>query len=96
MTLEELIAPGGQACTCGREHRAGLKYLKIGQGAVRMLPEALAAIGCAHPLVVCDLNTERAAMPQVLQALQGAGIPYELYRFDTETVEPDERAVGSL
>jgi len=96
MTLEELIAPDGHACACGREHRVGLKYLKIGQGAVRMLPEALAAIGCAHPWIVCDRNTERAAMPQVLQALQGAGIPYGLYRFDSETVEPDERAVGRL
>lgn len=96
MTLTELIAPEGHACACGRRHTAGLMYLKIGAGAVRLLPEALAKIGCKHPFVFCDQNTCQAAMPQVEEALQGAGIAYARFVFPQEFVEPDEHAVGQL
>lgn len=96
MTLDELIAPEGHACTCGRTHRAGLKYLKIGGGAVRFLPDALRALGRTKAFVLCDRNTYKAAGPQVEQALSGAGIPYALFQFPQEFVEPDEHSVGQL
>jgi len=76
MTLEELIAPEGHACTCGRTHRAGLKYLKIGSGAVRFLPDALQVIGRRKPFVLCDRNTRQAAMPQVENVLAGGNPVY--------------------
>ena len=96
MTLSELIAPGGHACACGRTHSAGLDYLKIGSGAVRLLPDALAKIGIKHPFVFCDRNTYKAAMPQVERALSGAEIPYVRFIFPQEDIEPDEHAVGQL
>ncbi len=95
MTLEELIGPH-EPCACGREHRVGLKYVKIGPHATRFLPEALSALGCRKPFVVCDRNTKKAAMAQVAEALNGAGVPFETYVFQAEHAEPDERAVGSL
>jgi glycerol-1-phosphate dehydrogenase [NAD(P)+] len=96
MTLSELIAPEGHACACGRTHKAGLKYLKIGGGAARFLPEALKKIGCAKPFVFCDQNTYKAAMPQVESALKDAGISYALFIFPQDTIEPDEHAVEQL
>ena len=95
-TLEDLISPRGYACSCGRIHRVALHSLKIGQGAVAGLPEALRAIGCKHPFVVFDRNTEIAAMTPVRAALDGAGFAYTEYRIPLERVEPDEHTVGSL
>ena len=96
MTLEELIAPREQPCACGREHRAGLRYVKIGRGAVRFLPEALQTLHVSHPFVVCDPNTARAALAAVKTALDCAGYAYETYVFAQEHPDPDEHAMGSL
>ena len=96
MTLEELIREGGYECECGRRHEAGLKYLKIGRDAVQYIPEGLAAIGVKRPFVVCDRNTRAAAWDRVRAQLEGAGVPYVLYCFDAEHLEPDERAMGAL
>lgn len=96
MTLEELILPREELCDCGRRHDVGLKYVKIARNAIDSLPEALQAIGCKKPFVVCDRNTKKAAMARVETALKSANIPYELYVFDQARVDPDEQAVGSL
>ncbi len=95
MTLEELIEKHS-LCECGREHSVGLQYVKIGPDATRFLPDALAAIHCRKPFVVCDMNTRRVAMGPVEAALRGAGIPYVVYEFSQARVEPDEHAVGAL
>jgi len=96
MTLEELMDPRGHACTCGRTHRAGLKIVKIGSGAIRFLPDALRELGIKKPFVFCDRNTYGAAGPQAEELLKAAGIPYTLFRFPQEFVEPDEHAVAQL
>ena len=94
--LSELLIPNGHACACGRTHHAGLQYLKIGSGVIRFLPEALAEIGCKKPFLFCDINTYNAAVPQVLDALKQADIPYTLFQLSKEHVEPDEYAVAQL
>ena len=97
MTLAELTAPGGIACSCGKIHRCGLKWFRTGAGALRFLPEALETLGCRHPFVVMDRNTERAAGEAVRRILDENGIPHEDYVFPMEEkIEPDEYAVGSL
>ncbi|MFH1512915.1 MAG: sn-glycerol-1-phosphate dehydrogenase, partial [Bacillota bacterium] len=96
MSLEELIAPREHACACGRTHRAGLAYLKIGGGALRFLPEALHAVGCGKPFIFCDRNTYKAAVPQAEHILHTAGVAYTLFQFPQEFVEPDEHAVAQL
>ncbi len=97
MGLDELLAPQGHACACGRTHRCGLKLLRVGKGAVEALPEALIALGVKRPFVVADEHTYRAAGARVEQVLQAAGIAYTLYRLpDEKRIEPDEWAVGSL
>ena len=96
MTLPELITPQGHACACGRVHNAGLSYLKVGQGAVADLPQALAAIGMRRPFIVYDANTKKAASEQVTAVLKKAAIPFTEYTFAVLHIEPDERAMGSL
>ena len=79
LTLQALIAREIRDCPCGREHSAGLSYLRIGREAVRSLPEALAAIGCRRPFVVCDGNTRRAALGKALSVLGEAGLTYTVF-----------------
>ncbi len=96
MTLEELIRPEGFDCACGRHHRVGLRFVRIGRGAVAALPEALRAVGVRKPFIVCDQNTKAAAWEKVRTVLDAAGVDYTLYCFPWARVEPDERAMGSL
>ncbi|MBE0600303.1 MAG: sn-glycerol-1-phosphate dehydrogenase, partial [Firmicutes bacterium] len=96
MSMAELLAGDGYACSCGRTHRAGLEALHIGGGALRRLPETVKALGSSKPFVFCDANTHRAAGPQVEAALHEAGIPYTLFIFSQPFVEPDEHAVSQL
>lgn len=96
MSLNELIEQDIRDCPCGRAHHAGVTYLRIGRDAVQSLPDALAAIGCRRPFVVCDRNTRQAALGKALAALGAAGVTYTVYELPATHVEPDERAVGSL
>ena len=96
LSLEQLIAPGGHDCTCGRKHDTELKYLKIGSGAVKYLPEALDKLKVQKPFIVCDKNTYAAAWDRVQPVLAQAGIAYTLFIFPSDHLEPDEHAVGAL
>ncbi len=95
-SLESLIAPGGHVCSCGRIHKIKMDYIKIGHHAVTHVPEALKAMNCGYPFIVCDINTEKAAWELVKALLESANIPYIFYCFPMEHVEPDEMAVGAL
>ena len=95
-TLQQLIDPAGHPCACGRTHKMVMDYLDIAPGAVKRLPEALKAVGGTRPFIVCDVHTRAAAWDPVRAVLEDAAIPYTLYCFPMEHVEPDEYAVGSL
>lgn len=98
MTFDELLREGGHACSCGRTHTTGLKFLRVGQGVVETVPEALAFIGKSKPFVVSDANTYRAAGKRVEKILRDAGIPFVSYIYpeQEERLEPDEYACGAL
>lgn len=97
MTLEEILCKEGHECACGKHHACGLKYLKIGKGALEQLPQGMAAIGVKRPFVVMDRNTQKAAGDAVERVLGAHGIPYTCFVFPFEgRMEPDERAVGAL
>jgi len=94
-TLSQLIAPEGHACSCGKVHTCGLKVLRIGQGAVNALPEAMEALGVKKLFVVYDKNTFAAAGEKVEAALKGQA--HVNFTFPMEGhIEPNEYAVGSL
>ncbi len=96
MTLEELIRPEGHGCACGREHKIGLKLLRIGSGAVEALPEGLERLGCQRPFVVCDADTKKAAWPFVQPVLERAGAEYKMHMIRRSHPEPDEETVGEI
>ena len=96
MKLEELIRPQGHRCACGREHKIGLKVLRIGSGAVNALPEGLRALGCKKPFVVCDQDTKKAAWHFVQPVLEKAGVTWCLYEIRRRHPEPDEETVGEI
>lgn len=96
-STEELLAPGGFDCECGLHHEAPIKYLKIGSGAVSHIPDALAALGCKKPFIVCDLNTKNAAWNKVESVLNAAGIEYGFFCFNTaKRLEPNEEVMGAI
>ena len=96
MNLQELIRPEGHACVCGRHHGIGLKYLRIGSGAVENLPEGFKVLGCKRPFIVCDRDTKKAAWHFVQPVLENAGIGYVLYAIHRTHPEPDEETVGEI
>ena len=97
MAPEALLAASGFDCPCGRRHETSLRWLKIRRGALEALPEMLGAIGCAKPLIVCDLNTWEAAGARAAALMEASGIPYRLCRFETrERLMPDEWSLGGI
>ena len=96
MALDELLRQEGHACACGREHKTGLQFLRIGSGVIAAVPEALAFLGRRKPFLVADANTWKAAGQQVAAILEAHQIPYGKYVFPESRghIEPDESAVG--
>ena len=97
LPVEKLLNRTWSDCPCGRPHATDVRYLKIGRGAVNALPEALAALNCRHPFLVCDLNTLDAAGSTAIDALRAAGLPHTLCAFHTrDRLNPAEWELGSL
>lgn len=95
-SLSELTCTEGLACACGHHHAMPMDFLRVGAGAVQSIPDALQAMGCSRPFIVCDINTKAAAWTLVQPVLERAGITYTLYCFRQPRLEPDEYATGSL
>lgn len=98
MSLEELLRPEGHACACGMRHQTGLRFLRIGQGAIQAVPEAIRFLNKKKPFLVADANTWKAAGEKTAALLREAGIPFSSYIFPAARghIEPDESAVGAL
>ena len=98
-TLKELVRPEGYACKCGKRHVCALKYLNIGRGIIREVPQMIAAMGKKKPFVVCDDNTYKVAGARVDEILNGAGIEHGLYIIPltgADRIAPAEWEVGSV
>ena len=108
MTLKELVRPEGHACGCGKQHVCGLKYLNIGRGILKEVPEMVAAMGKTHPFVVCDGNTWAVAGQRIDRILTDAGVSHSCYvipcttgdsglpGMSRERISPAEWEVGSV
>lgn len=96
--LTKLIRPEGFFCTCGRQHAAAIRYLKIGSGVIRLLPEALSALGARHPMVICGPHGYEVAGKTVCALLSQSKINYSLHVIpcdDRGKIKPAEYAAGS-
>jgi len=96
MTLEELVRPEGHDCECGKHHVCELQYLKIGRGAVKHVPDMIAAMHKRRPFVVCDGNTYAVAGAKVCEILTAAGIEHACYIIPGDRISPAEWETGSL
>ena len=98
MTIQQLIDPKGYDCSCGRHHAVDLKYLSVRQGAIEEVPQALEALGCSYPFVICDKNTYEAAGRRVVEILKEAGIAHKLYIVPemAARLRPSEWELGSV
>jgi len=98
MSIHQLLDPNGFPCACGRTHKVDIKFLRVGSGAIQSTPEAVKALGCSYPFVVCDANTYKAAGEQVVEILKKADIQHKLYILPTrkERTKPEELEVGSV
>ena len=93
--FEELLSLGSFECACGKTHSQGVSRVVIEKGAVKRLPEFLAAIGCKKPFLLSGHDTFAAAGEAVTAVLDGALIPYGKYVFPKSPVRPTEFTVGS-
>ncbi|HOL17750.1 MAG TPA: iron-containing alcohol dehydrogenase, partial [Bacillota bacterium] len=67
--------------------------MKHGLGAVKHLPEELAALGVKKPLIVTDAGVVKAGLlDKVLQPLREANVTYEIY--DEVVFNPDLKTVA--
>lgn len=97
LSVEELLTPGGFDCDCGLHHEAPIKYLKIGSGVVKNIPDALKALGAKKPFIICDLNTKAAAWRFVEPVLKESNIEYTLFCLNsTKRLEPNEEVMGAI
>ena len=96
MSLEALVRPEGHDCECGKHHVCELKYLKVGRGVIRHVPDMIAALGKKKPFVVCDKNTYAVAGEKVCQILTDAGIGHTCYIIPGERLSPAEWEIGSV
>lgn len=84
-----------EKCVCGRPHRADVREVISGCGAVEQLPVCLRRLGAESVFLLADPNTFRAAGETVCRLLEKAGIPCTSYVLPAEKPEPDEQSVGS-
>ena len=79
------------SCECGKVHQVAVDEVVIGSGAISRLPEFVRKYNAVRPFLLADRNTFAAAGEQVCKVLD----TYSKYIFETDTLEPDEKAVGS-
>lgn len=96
MNIEQLLAPGGIQCSCGKQHISTVKAIQMGPDVVKNLPDMLAKCGICHPLLVSDRNTSKAAGEQVCMALAQCGILFDDFVMPTDKPDPNELWVGSV
>lgn len=95
--IEDLIRPEGFSCACGKRHTAFVRYLKLGRGAVDLVPDALKALGSTHPMVVCGPYGYEAAGKRVCALLEENAIAYTLCVIpggEHSRIKPAEQAAG--
>lgn len=86
---------GSAHCSCGKEHEVAIDDVVIGRGAVQHLPEFIAKYHSHRPFILTGHNTYEAAGKTVADILRRSNIPFSLYVFQNEHLEPNEEAVGS-
>ena len=92
MELSELIK-GRDVCDCGRSHNCPIDYLVIEEGALKKLPELVAAYSSI--VIAADTNTYEVCGKQV-EALISDKVEATLIYEREGVLVPDEKAIAEL
>ncbi len=95
-SLKELISTDGIKCECGKIHKMPIKRVEVGENALNSVPEILNELNIKKPFIICDQNTSKAAFPLLMPIFEENKIPYGIFQFEVEHLEPDEHAIGSI
>ena len=78
-------------CVCGKSHNVAVDEVVIGSGVIDRLPEFVKKYNATKPFLLADKNTFAAAGERVCAVLDD----FSRYVFPQDSLEPDEKAVGS-
>lgn len=81
-------------CDCGREHYASLRAVKVGEGALKELPNLVKIMGFQSLYLISDSITYSIAGEQCTQILMETGIQHKIIQLDHMGF--DEATLGEL
>ncbi|MCI8293829.1 MAG: sn-glycerol-1-phosphate dehydrogenase [Hespellia sp.] len=94
MSMEQLQSMNKKQCVCGKVHQFDAQVY-TGSGVVSEIPGVLKQYHAKKVYMISDRNTYQAAGNTVYDLIQNQGIPCLSFIYSDETVEPDEKSVGS-
>lgn len=94
--MDYINISNNQKCKCGKVHSAMIDQCISEKGAINKLPEIIKNYNGQKPFLVADSNTYEAAGKKVCEILKSNNIPYSIYVFENDELEPNESAVGSV
>ena len=83
-------------CSCGKRHISSVKCVITESGAINKLPEIIKGYNAEKVFIIADKNTYKAAGEQVCNILQKSNICFSKYIYKTDTIAPDEKAIGDI
>lgn len=85
-------------CSCGRKHDFSVHDIRIGDGAIKYLPEIAEPFRNGSILVVSDSNTYPVAGKKTAEVLKEAGFKVKELVFEVgdDILIPDERTIGRI
>jgi len=89
-----ILNTAGERCSCGRRHTTDVKEIVIGKEVLTQVPELVRKFGGTRIFIIADYNTYKAAGESVCRYLDENSLPYSIYVYEAEHLEPDEYAVG--
>ncbi len=96
MDIEALLSEfTKESCECKRMHALTAKHICIAPRAIEKIPDFIKEFKCKRPFLLMDQNTRAAAGERVFCVLKESEISFGEYTFQEDSLEPDERAVGS-
>ena len=83
-------------CSCRKRHISSVKCVITESGAINKLPEIIKGYNAEKVFIIADKNTYKAAGEQVCNILQKSNICFSKYIYKTDTLAPDEKAIGDI
>ena len=84
------------SCPCGKKHELILKDIVLKKGAIFDLPQKVLEFGVKKAFIIMDNNTLRVAGQEVSNLLNAKGIETVKFVYNTDNLEPDDRALEQL